>query len=76
MGHELNKIKRGPGSAARQAAALRHEDVRVHEDAMGDFHIDMGRYGWFPENLPSEEGLTEDESDEEGEEEKEGGQRT
>jgi methylated-DNA-protein-cysteine methyltransferase-like protein len=41
---------------------------------MGDFHIDMSRYGWFPENLPSEEGLTEDESDKEGEEEKEGGQ--
>lgn len=37
--------------------------MRVDEDAMGDFFIDMARYGWFPENLPSEEGLTEDDSE-------------
>ncbi|CAH0004357.1 unnamed protein product [Clonostachys byssicola] len=46
---------RGPGSAARQAAALRAEDVEVTEDAMGEFMIDFGEYGWFPEVLPSEQ---------------------
>ncbi|VUC36714.1 unnamed protein product [Clonostachys rosea] len=46
---------RGPGSAARQAAALREEDVEVTEDAMGEFMIDFGEYGWFPEVLPSEQ---------------------
>lgn len=46
---------RGPGSAARQATALRHEGVTVHQDAMGEFSIDLHRYGWFPDMLPSEE---------------------
>ena len=22
---------------------------------MGEFHVDFGRYGWFPDRLPSEE---------------------
>ncbi|EED14286.1 MGMT family protein [Talaromyces stipitatus ATCC 10500] len=51
---------RGPGSASRQAVALRHEGVTVEQDAMGDFYIDMARYGWFPARLPSEEGESED----------------
>ncbi|KAH8689944.1 MGMT family protein [Talaromyces proteolyticus] len=50
---------RGAGSAARQADALRHEGVTVEEDAMGDYYIDMHRYGWFPDRLPSEEGESE-----------------
>ncbi|KAL1854523.1 Alkyltransferase-like protein 1 [Paecilomyces lecythidis] len=62
---------RGPGSAARQAAALRREGVRVDTDAMGEMYVDLGRYGWFPDRLPSEEGLTED-SEDGGEEEDEG----
>ncbi|CRG88621.1 methylated-DNA-protein-cysteine methyltransferase related protein [Talaromyces islandicus] len=58
---------RGPGSAARQADALRHEGVEVSQDAMGDYYIDMHRYGWFPSRLPSEDGETEDSEGEDGE---------
>lgn len=47
----------GPGSAERQAEALRAEGVEVEVDGMGEFYVDMGRFGWFPEVLPSEEGL-------------------
>ncbi|PLN79665.1 hypothetical protein BDW42DRAFT_186601 [Aspergillus taichungensis] len=45
---------RGPGSAQRQADALREEGVDVSEDAMGEFYIDLARFGWFPSMLPSE----------------------
>lgn len=40
---------RGPGSAARQADALRNEGVQVDEDSMGEFYVDFSRYGWFPD---------------------------
>jgi len=53
----------GPGSAARQAAALRQEGVRVDADSMGDYYVDFARYGWFPDRLPSEEGEGELSSD-------------
>jgi hypothetical protein len=59
--------QRGPGAAARQADALRREGVEVQEDTMGQYTIDLGRYGWFPETLPSESGQVES-SDEEDEE--------
>lgn len=36
---------------------------------MGDFYVDMTRYGWFPARLPSEEGESESESDSDGQEE-------
>jgi len=49
---------RGPGSATRQATTLRQEGVNVEEDSMGEFHVDFGRYGWFPDQLPSEEGVS------------------
>lgn len=65
------KDNRGLGSAARQADALRHEGVEVQQDAMGDYYIDMHRFGWFPSRLPSEEGETDD-SEGEGEGEGEG----
>ncbi|KAF2815356.1 MGMT family protein, partial [Mytilinidion resinicola] len=60
---------RGPGSAARQAASLRREGVHVEEDSMGVFSVDLGRFGWFPDVLPSEvgddeEGSSEDEDSE------------
>ncbi|KAJ9305059.1 hypothetical protein DTO217A2_5394 [Paecilomyces variotii] len=58
---------RGPGSAARQAAALRREGVHVDMDAMGEMYVDLATYGWFPDRLPSEEGLTEEEDSEDGE---------
>ncbi|KAJ5151637.1 hypothetical protein N7492_009932 [Penicillium capsulatum] len=46
---------RGPGSAERQAEALRLEGVEVTSDSMGEMYVDFSRYGWFPKHLPSEE---------------------
>lgn len=48
-------ISRGPGAAARQAAALRGEGVRVDTGSLGELVVDLGRFGWFPDMLPSEE---------------------
>ncbi|KAG5301869.1 MGMT family protein, 6-O-methylguanine DNA methyltransferase [Histoplasma ohiense] len=56
----------GPGSAARQAAALAEEGVDVHVDSMGEYAVELGRFGWFPDRLPREE--LGDASDEEAEE--------
>ena len=60
--------QRGPSGAGRQAAALRAEGVEMVEGAMGEFSIDLQRYGWFPSLLPSEarevEGDDDDEEDE------------
>lgn len=44
--------------------------MTVQQDAMGDFSVDMGRWGWFPEMLPSEEVELEEGN---GEESTEGG---
>ncbi|RAK94889.1 MGMT family protein [Aspergillus ibericus CBS 121593] len=52
---------RGPGSAERQAEVLRGEGVEVEGDAMGELYVDLGRFGWFPDVLPSEEGLDSEE---------------
>ncbi|EHA27704.1 methyltransferase, partial [Aspergillus niger ATCC 1015] len=46
---------REPGSAERQAEALRAEGVEVEEDSMGEWYVDFRRYGWFPDVLPSED---------------------
>ncbi|EAW13499.1 MGMT family protein [Aspergillus clavatus NRRL 1] len=46
---------RGPGSAERQAEVLRQEGVEVETDSMGEFYVDLARYGWFPDRLPGEE---------------------
>ncbi|KAL3448358.1 6-O-methylguanine DNA methyltransferase [Aspergillus insuetus] len=46
---------RGPGSAERQAEALREEGVEVTSDSMGEFYVDLSRYGWFPVELESED---------------------
>jgi methylated-DNA-protein-cysteine methyltransferase-like protein len=46
---------------------LRREGVEIREEAMGQYTIDLVRYGWFPDVLPSEAGLVES-SDEEDEE--------
>ncbi|KAF2791325.1 DNA binding methylated-DNA--cysteine S-methyltransferase [Melanomma pulvis-pyrius CBS 109.77] len=59
---------RGPSGASRHAAALRAENVEVNQGAMGELTVDLGRFGWFPDVLPSEAGLVES-SDEENEEE-------
>ena len=52
-------VSREPGSAERQAEALRAEGVEVETDAMGEFYVDLARFGWFPLVLPSEEGESE-----------------
>ncbi|ORX99546.1 6-O-methylguanine DNA methyltransferase [Clohesyomyces aquaticus] len=59
---------RGPSGASRHAAALRAEGVQVEQGPMGEFTVDLERFGWFPDVLPSEAGLVES-SDEEDEEE-------
>ncbi|GLI81925.1 alkyltransferase-like protein 1 [Penicillium ochrochloron] len=46
---------RGPGSAERQAEALRQEGVQVTRDGMGELYVNFSLYGWFPKVLPSEE---------------------
>lgn len=46
---------------------LRREGVEVREDAMGQYTIDMAKFGWFPDVLPSEAAQVES-SDEEDEE--------
>ncbi|KAL1952665.1 hypothetical protein VTO42DRAFT_4547 [Malbranchea cinnamomea] len=71
---------RGPGSAARQAAALEAEGVTVQSDSMGEFYVDLGRYGWFPRRLPREEEEEEEETEpqadgREGEGERDGEQQ-
>lgn len=45
---------RGPGGAARQAVALRHEGVVVEDGNLGELKIDFGVYGWFPSVLSSD----------------------
>ncbi|KAH7139014.1 6-O-methylguanine DNA methyltransferase [Dendryphion nanum] len=61
---------RGPSGASRQATALRAEGVEVEQGAMGEFTINLTKFGWFPDMLPSEAGQVEssDEEDEEDEE--------
>jgi hypothetical protein len=63
----VDKGERGPSAASHQADALRREGVEIREDAMGQYTIDLAKYGWFPDVLPSESGLVES-SDEEDEE--------
>lgn len=46
---------RGPGGAARQAAALRREGVTVDTGPLGELTVDLVSFGWFPSTLPSEE---------------------
>jgi methylated-DNA-protein-cysteine methyltransferase-like protein len=60
----IDETRRGPSAASHQADALRREGVEVTRDAMGQYSVDMAKYGWFPDILPSEAGLVES-SDEE-----------
>ncbi|EDN11081.1 predicted protein [Histoplasma mississippiense (nom. inval.)] len=69
--HTPSSGQSGPGSAARQAAALAEEGVDVHVDSMGEYAVELGRFGWFPDRLPREE--LGDASD--GEAEEAGGSR-
>lgn len=49
---------RGPGGAARQAAALRREGVTVETGHLRELTVDLDSFGWFPDILPSEEAGT------------------
>ena len=60
---ELKKyIYRGPGGAARQAAALCREGVTVDTGSLGELTMDLGRFGWLPDMLPSQEAEMGDEA--------------
>jgi hypothetical protein len=63
----VDKGQRGPSAASHQADALRREGVEVREDAMGQYSVDLAQYGWFPDTLPSEDGVVESSDDEDGE---------
>ncbi|KAF2263807.1 DNA binding methylated-DNA--cysteine S-methyltransferase [Lojkania enalia] len=63
----ISPRQRGPSGASRQAAALRAEGVEVEQGAMGEFTVDFGKYGWFPDVLPSEARLVESSGDEDEE---------
>ncbi|MCJ1225261.1 hypothetical protein MMC12_001910 [Toensbergia leucococca] len=45
---------RGPGGAQRQATVLRREGVIVGTGHLGELSVDLGAFGWFPPNLPSD----------------------
>ncbi|KAL2265819.1 hypothetical protein VTJ83DRAFT_6919 [Remersonia thermophila] len=50
-----------PGGAQNQAAVLRAEGVVVTTGPLGELMVDLDEYGWFPEVLPSEEELADEE---------------
>lgn len=54
-------IYRGPGGAARQAAAFCRERGTVDTGSLGELPVDLGRFEWFPDMLPSQEAEMGDE---------------
>ena len=48
-------LSRGPGSAERHATALRAEGVQVERGSLGEYFVSLEEYGWFPDELPSNE---------------------
>jgi hypothetical protein len=63
----VNEGQRGPSAASHQADVLRREGVEIREDALGQYTVDLARYGWFPDVLPSESSLVESSEEEEDE---------
>ncbi|KAI9805231.1 MAG: hypothetical protein M1826_004782 [Phylliscum demangeonii] len=61
-----------PLGAMLQAEMLAREGVEIERSHMGELTVDITRYGWFPQVLPSED---DDEEGGEGEEGEEGGGR-
>ncbi|KAF8863625.1 DNA binding methylated-DNA--cysteine S-methyltransferase [Acephala macrosclerotiorum] len=43
-----------PSGATNQAQVLRGEGVTVNTGSLGELTVDLGEYGWFPRQLPSE----------------------
>ncbi|KAL2818651.1 MGMT family protein [Aspergillus granulosus] len=66
---------RGPGSAERQAEALRGEGIEVTSDSMGEFYVDFSRYGWFPVELESEDDEKDENDNAEGLDQADGTER-
>ena len=64
----IDWLVRGPGAAARQAAALRQEGVTVTAGPLGEFSVDFGTHGWFPRVLPNEAGEDDSPEEENGDE--------
>ncbi|PQE19135.1 MGMT family protein [Rutstroemia sp. NJR-2017a BBW] len=71
-----NPLHSNPAGVQTQAQVLRSEGVTVNTGSLGELFIDLGEYGWFPRQLPSEaaagldppvDSEEEDEEDEEGE---------
>lgn len=60
------RLSRGPGGVARQAAELRKEGVHVisQKEHLGGLMVDFSIYGWFPDILPTEEAEQSDEEEE------------
>ncbi|CZT02849.1 related to MGMT family protein [Rhynchosporium agropyri] len=68
-GHVARLIgTRHPSGATHQAQVLRSEGVTVNTGSLGELMVDLGEYGWFPRQLPSEAaaGLVYDGSESEG----------
>jgi len=43
-----------PSGAANQARVLQSEGVTVNTGSLGELMVDLGEYGWFPRQLPSD----------------------
>ncbi|PQE23559.1 MGMT family protein [Rutstroemia sp. NJR-2017a BVV2] len=49
-----NNLRSNPAGVQNQAQVLRSEGVTVNTGSLGELFIDLGEYGWFPRQLPSE----------------------
>lgn len=54
---------RGTNGAAHHETALVQEGVQVERGNLGERTVDFKVYGWFPNELPSQEAEAEDGSD-------------
>ncbi|PVH89262.1 DNA binding methylated-DNA--cysteine S-methyltransferase [Cadophora sp. DSE1049] len=43
-----------PSGAANQARVLQGEGVTVNTGSLGELMVDLGEFGWFPRQLPSD----------------------
>lgn len=57
--HYRLDVRSQPTGTLNQAAALEAEGVTVTTGALGELMVDFAEYGWFPNILPSEEGMEE-----------------
>jgi len=57
-----------PSGAQNQAIVLRSEGVTVSTGNLGELMVDLGEYGWFPRQLPSDAAAGLDPFDDSGDE--------